>query len=156
MKTNENLNLNVDTVRERLRNGPGLDLYKISLEKSIRDECVTRLFIASTYGGNPQATAPTIRPKLLKKHGLNDWLFCNLGHHPQGPQVPGAPGLMYSIDGDTDYWPGTRRLFTRIMVSPALWQYMGQYTMARALPLSKEEWAGQDPKVFSDLSLTKV
>lgn len=152
VKKNENLVFNVDTVRERLRNGPGLDIFLITLEKSIRDEAVSRKFMSHQYGGSSQATSPNISKKFLEKHGLNDWLYLSLDYHPHAPQVPGAPGLFFSV-GDPGVWEGESRVFTRITQNPALWQYMGQYELTSAPSLTKEEWHEQPHKAFFFISL---
>ncbi|KAF5372045.1 hypothetical protein D9615_008076 [Tricholomella constricta] len=145
VKKKEGRGLSMDTVRDRLL-PIGLDPYPISLERSIQDVTITRKFLSAHYGGNTQATFPTIRRALLNEHGLDDFMYPNLDFNPHAPEMPGAPGLFFAADGEAAHdWPEIERVITRIR--QGIWQYQGQYKMTPAPSLTKAEWACQKSKV---------
>lgn len=137
-----------DTLRERFQAlGPsGLDLYPITLDKSLQDVMVSRVFMSAEYGGGSQAVCPTIGKKHIEKHGMNDFMFLHPEYQPVAPQVPGACGLFMSPGTSVGHeWPSVQRLFTRIESN--VWQYMGMYRLMSSPSLTKREWADQDRKV---------
>lgn len=131
-----------------------MDPFPIDLDRTLVEETVSRKFKSNVYGGNPQKAFPIISEKKLQEHGLNDFMYLTLDHHPHAPQVPGAPGLYFSC-GWTDYEvyePTIRRYFIRLCEQPKAlwqyqWQYQGQYTFVESTPLTTEEWASQNPEV---------
>lgn len=165
VKKKKNLAFSLDTVRERLR-GIGYDLFQITLDKATQDITVTREFLSDQYGGNPQAIFPTISEENFRRHGLDDFMFPSFSvsfsnllivlpvsvdirvpkYHPHCPEVPGAPGLYFETTLKlVKVWPKEQRIITRL--DSGVWQYQGQYKLARAASLTKEEWNAQKPQV---------
>jgi len=69
--------------------------------------------------------------------------------HPDGPSLPGAPGLWLDCS-DSDMSRKDMRLVVRVKdTSPTLWQYMGQYDVEPSDPLSLQEWIMQSEQVQS-------
>ena len=136
----------IETVWNRL-NAIGHKPYPITLDGSIAGVTVTREFMTEVYGGNTQETFPSIRIEKLRIHGLDDFMYPNLAFNPCAPQTPGAPGLFFKACGrPADDWPMVQRVITRIERN--VWHYVGQYKLAPAPSLTKEEWAFEDPQVF--------
>lgn len=134
------------TVRRRLK-PIGIDIQSqyFTLDQATREAQVTRMFMSKTYGGNLQQTYPSIGAEFLAIHGMNDFMYINKQYQIEAPELPGAPGLFFcSGDHDTNW---TRRVLVRL--KPGIWQYLGQYQMARAyIPfLTREEWAAEPKKV---------
>jgi hypothetical protein len=150
LKKLQNIGLSADTVRERMKS-IGYDLYDISLDKSTQDMTVTREYMSNQYGRSAHSTFPKISKKNLALHGLDNFMYLNLDFNPHAPQVPGAPGLFFDVNSDSDTppsgdeRPSTMRLFSRIQRK--VWLYCGQYLLKRVASLTKEEWAEQLPKV---------
>ncbi|KAG5639143.1 hypothetical protein H0H81_006402 [Sphagnurus paluster] len=139
----------LNTLLDRLR-PIGLDPYPIPLDRKTQDVMVTRKFMSQTYGGSPQETYPNIAPKNQALHNFRDFMYLHMDYNSHAPQVPGAPGLYFDTSNGLPAGPipGTWRVLTRITsTTPVLWQYQGQYVMAPAPSLTKEEWASQSPKV---------
>jgi hypothetical protein len=145
VKKDERKEFDLDTIYRRLANNRQKP-YPIDLPSTIRDSPVKRLFMAQTYGGSPVNTFPRIRPELLAKHGYDDFMYLTLLYNPNAPQVPGCPGLFYEccdfLDGER---AKIRRLF--ILLGNGWWLYVGQYSLARANSLTKEEWNSQTSTV---------
>ncbi|KAF5371998.1 hypothetical protein D9615_008133 [Tricholomella constricta] len=141
--------LNADTVRARL-SSIGFDLVPIPLERAITDATFSRRFLSDHYGGNLRSTFPTISSKYFETHGLDDFMYMNLKHSPHAPQVPGAPGLWYTV-GQYPYLiradPRPKRMRVFAMLVSGIWQYQGQYALTPADSLTRQEWAAQDPKL---------
>ncbi|KAF8173838.1 hypothetical protein K438DRAFT_131217 [Mycena galopus ATCC 62051] len=91
--------LSLDTVIARLsaQNIP-FEPYPIDLEPDIRDVTVRRDFMTQEYGGNSQETFPTIAEKFWRKTGMRYFMYLNLNFNPRCPEIPGAPGLIFSAD----------------------------------------------------------
>ncbi|KAH6873719.1 hypothetical protein BKA70DRAFT_282133 [Coprinopsis sp. MPI-PUGE-AT-0042] len=131
------------------------DLFPITLDREIRDVCVSRVFLSKTWGGGFVATFPTIGAEKLDQHGLDDFMFPGPDTQPGVPEVPGAPGLWLDVDDHEGTWWGKHnldgdkptRLFTRIVSKPALWQYQGQYRIRAAQTLTADEWRQQKAEV---------
>jgi hypothetical protein len=137
--------MSMDSVHHRLRD-IGYDPYPIPLAKDIQDVTFTRHFISYHYGGNTQEPFPSIGQFFLDKHGLDDFMYPNLEYNPHAPEVPGAPGLFFEAIGGPAYnWPQEQRVISRIKQGE--WQYQGQYVLAPAKSLTKEEWGSQRPNV---------
>ncbi|KAK0448108.1 hypothetical protein EV421DRAFT_1706184 [Armillaria borealis] len=126
-------------------------VYPVNLDPEIRDFAVDRRFMSQFWGGNTQETFPNIAQKFLDVHHTNDFMYLNLNMNPHAPQMPGAPGLFFSSRSNVGsaewYRSGTQRVFSRI--DSKKWQYMGQYEMERAAPLTVEEWGRQHHAVVS-------
>ncbi|TFK65834.1 hypothetical protein BDN72DRAFT_772867 [Pluteus cervinus] len=139
------MQLSRDTVRERL-SSIGLGLFPVPLDKHAQDDAFSRHFIQSIYGGNIQQTSPTIIEKYYQKTGIRDFLYLNLLFHPHAPEVPGAPGMYFSIGRyPAGEWDELMTLFTRL--DSNIWGYMGLYQMTPAPSLTKEEWREQSEKM---------
>ncbi|KAF9459631.1 hypothetical protein BDZ94DRAFT_1003900 [Collybia nuda] len=67
VKKKKNMDLSIDTVRERLRN-IGYDLYPVPLDKETQDITVTRQFMSAQYGGNPMEMFPKVSKEKLAVH----------------------------------------------------------------------------------------
>ncbi|KAJ7165915.1 hypothetical protein C8R46DRAFT_997025 [Mycena filopes] len=74
--------------------------FQIDLEKDILDVAVRRDFMSGEYGGNSQDAYPSIGAAFVAKTGKDNFAYLNLVYNPHCPQVPGAPGLMFSVDYD--------------------------------------------------------
>ena len=122
--------------------------YPVPLEKLVQDFPVTRQFLSSLYGGNLQKTFLEISEEKFAVHGLGDFVYPNLVLNPYAPETSGAPGLFFApSDTPAGQWEQVQRVISRIDRSQ--WQYVGQYRMAPAASLTKDEWASQTPKVYS-------
>ncbi|KAF8553940.1 hypothetical protein OG21DRAFT_1164436 [Imleria badia] len=121
--------------------------YNVGLDPAIRDVTTSRIFTSKQWGGNTQSTFPSIRPDMLARHGLNDFMYLNLFFNPHAPQWPGAPGLFFDpgVDWEAHERPGIWRVLVRLKSN--YWLYVGQYQCTPALSLSIEEWKSQAPKV---------
>lgn len=121
--------------------------YDVTLDPAIRDVTTTRAFTSKQWGGNTQSTFPSIRPDMLARHGMNDFMYLNLFFNPHAPQSPGAPGLFFasSVCPEADEWPSIERVLVRLKSNR--WLYVGQYQCAPAPSLTPEEWTSQAPKV---------
>jgi hypothetical protein len=82
---------------------------------------------------------------------MDDFMYIIPEHNPLGPQVPGAPGLLFECDEllcEQAERARIRRLFIRIKSGGiALWIYLGQYNIEAAASLTKEEWVLQKTSV---------
>ncbi|KAF8553944.1 hypothetical protein OG21DRAFT_1164532 [Imleria badia] len=121
--------------------------YNVCLDPGIRDVTTSRTFTSKQWGGNTQSTFPSIRPDLLARHGLNDFMYLNLFINPHAPQWPGAPGLWFSpgVNWEARERPGIWRVLVRLKSN--CWLYVGQYQCTPALSLTIEEWKSQAPRV---------
>ncbi|KAF9558416.1 hypothetical protein CPC08DRAFT_559716 [Agrocybe pediades] len=110
---------------------------------------VTRRFLSSTYGGNPQEAFPKPSQKFLNIHGMDDWMYINPNYQPEAPQLPGAPGLFFGSQPSDEGYKEVLRVFTRI--KDGIWQYMGMYELKGCTPpsLTRAEWQEQPQKVRS-------
>ncbi|PBK65556.1 hypothetical protein ARMSODRAFT_891541 [Armillaria solidipes] len=128
-----------------------MQVYPVNLDPEIRDFTVDRRFMSQFWGGNNQETFPKIAQKFLDVHHMDDFMYLNLNMNPHAPQMPGAPGLFFSSRSNVGnaewYRSETQRVFSRI--DSWKWQYMGQYKMERAAPLTVEEWNRQHHVVVS-------
>lgn len=130
----------------------GIDPFPVSLDRSIRDVDISRLFLSHEYGGSPQDTFPSIRKAKLEEHGLDDFMCLNLDFNPCAPATPGAPGLFFETHwGPTGPWPKIQRVICRL--SAGQWLYQGQYRLAPSESLTKEEWAQESQRVRPLLKL---
>lgn len=135
--------LSEDVVRRRMaRVAP----YPVTLDPAITGVTTTRTFTSKQWGGNTQATFPKIRPDMLARHGLDDFMFLNLYFNPHAPQSPGAPGLFFasSVHPEASAWPTIERVLVRLKSN--CWLYVGQYQCTPAPSLTPEEWTSQAPK----------
>jgi len=96
VKKGEALAFSLDTVRERMR-GIGFEPFPVSLDASILDFHVSRLYLSDVYGGNHADTFPAMSKKRLEKHGLDNFMYLNLDMNLFGPEKPGSPGLFFGI-----------------------------------------------------------
>ncbi|KAF9558415.1 hypothetical protein CPC08DRAFT_667608 [Agrocybe pediades] len=149
VKKKKDIELTLDTIWNRLIPIGGLKLFDITLPKVNLDVMVTRQFLSSTYGGNPQRMCPKPSKKFLDVHGMNDWMYLNPDYQHVAPQVPGAPGLCFDSEEADEDFDGMKRVFTRIQ--SGFWQYMGTYEIKRSTPpaLTMAEWRDQPRKVRS-------
>lgn len=147
MKTKDRGTLSADSIRARLT-PIGLKPFPITLDRVTQGTLVSRAYLSETYGGNSQAMFPKVAEDKAKEHGIHHWGFMHLDYQPMAPQLPGAPGLVYSIaPGDLDRFVEPRHTFTRMNMSE--WQYMGTYQLGPCEPLSREEWISLGPAVAS-------
>ncbi|KAK0205880.1 hypothetical protein DFS33DRAFT_1380958 [Desarmillaria ectypa] len=115
IKKMKNLELSLDTVQNRIK---GMRVYGVHLDPNIRDCAVDRRFMSQFWGGNTQETFPNIAQKSLDIH----------------PQFEHEPACSASAWGT----------WAILFFSNGKWQYMGQYKMERAAPLTVEEWKKQE------------
>ncbi|KAN0092780.1 hypothetical protein V8E55_003564 [Tylopilus felleus] len=136
--------LSEDVVNGRVAAVPS---YDVDLDPAVRDVTTTRLFTSKQWGGNTQSTFPNIRPEMLARHGLDDFMYLNLFLNPHAPQWPGAPGLFFtsSVNPTAHEWPKIERVLVRLKSN--CWLYVGQYQCTPAPSLTTDEWKSQAPKV---------
>ncbi|KAJ7174472.1 hypothetical protein C8R46DRAFT_892258 [Mycena filopes] len=133
--------------------------FQIDLEKDILDVAVRRGFMSGEYGGNSQDAYPSIGAAFVAKTGKDNFAYLNLVYNPHCPQVPGAPGLMFSLDydfalelsddeeeeeeegGDDD------RMIVFARLDTNTWQYQGLYATREAPLLTAAEWKQQASNV---------
>lgn len=119
--------------------------FEPPISQDVRDVAVSREFLSSLYGGNPQETFPKVGKDFLARHGLNDFMYPSLDYNPAAPQIPGAPGLFVATSGHGWEWPEVQRVITRI--APNHWQYVGQYKLSPTESLTTREWREQSELV---------
>ncbi|KAH6884378.1 hypothetical protein BKA70DRAFT_1339781 [Coprinopsis sp. MPI-PUGE-AT-0042] len=120
------------------------DLFPITLDREIRDVCVSRVFLSKTWGGGFVATFPTICEEKFNQHGLNDFMFPGLvlslefqrflEHLASGSMLMTTRGH----GGENTIWMETRLC----VCSPALFT-RGQYRSRAARTLTADEWRQQ-------------
>lgn len=128
------LQLSDNSVNRRL-DANGVRPLKLYHDPGFLERAFSRGHISSVYGGSFQpvfvnVSAQRVRDGITKYLGLKqDW-------NPHLPRVPGAGGLVL-----------TRKLHPPGVSVPLFvcqdvnkWQYMGQYEMAAADPVSLDEW----------------
>ncbi|KXN88485.1 hypothetical protein AN958_07151 [Leucoagaricus sp. SymC.cos] len=125
-------------------------LYEVPLPQDIRDTTVTRAFISSIYGGNPQETLPRMGKKFLAQHGLDDFMFPSLDYNPEAAQIPGAPGLFFGAGEPAQEWAPIQRVITRI--NSGAWLYVGQYSFTPTESLTLEELYDQPARFHTTWS----
>jgi len=138
--------LSDEVVEKRFAPLGGLKAFVINLSLAELDMMVSRLFMASVYGGNSQETFPSIGQEKLAQHGMNDFMYLHLDYQPCAPQIPGRPGLWFDTEKGDE--PFVARVLTRDLRC-AMWQYVGQYDVRPAVSLTREEWLNQKNKVRS-------
>ncbi|KDR85749.1 hypothetical protein GALMADRAFT_234810 [Galerina marginata CBS 339.88] len=121
----------------------GFEGYEVNLDQDVRDAVVSRLFMSNRYGGNTQDPFPKIRAELVAQHGMNDFMYVNVMFHPQGPQLPGKPGIFLSPKPKVR--PGAWRVLTRLQSNE--WLFVGMYVVQLCASLTREEWNSLEPKV---------
>lgn len=143
--------LSEDVVNGRVAAVPS---YDVDLDPAVRDVTTTRLFTSKQWGGNTQSTFPNIRPEMLARHGLDDFMYLNLFLNPHAPQWPGAPGLFFtsSVNPTAHEWPKIERVLVRLKSN--CWLYVGQYQCTPAPSLTTDEWKSQAPKVNTLVSMS--
>ncbi|KAF9475824.1 hypothetical protein BDN70DRAFT_883214 [Pholiota conissans] len=138
------------TLTDRLK-PIGLDIQDqyFTIDQVTREITVTRLFMASTYGGNMQATFPRPSQEFLDIHGMDDFMYLPTEYQPEAPQLPGAPGL-WLRPGSRGDLEGQQRVFSKIILAGGAkmgsrYQYQGQYEVRAANPptLTVQEWRNQ-------------
>lgn len=140
--------LSEDSIRARLGPLLGLEPFPIPLDRVTQGALVSRAYLTSVYGGSSQAMFPKISAANVEKHGMAHWGYMHLDYQPMAPQLPGAPGLVYSTaPGDLDYHIESEGHYIFTRMSASEWQYMGKYRMDTCEPLSKEEWISLGPTV---------
>ncbi|KAH6873721.1 hypothetical protein BKA70DRAFT_1352592 [Coprinopsis sp. MPI-PUGE-AT-0042] len=133
----ENLRFDLNVLWSRLVTaGIPPDLFPITLDREIRDVCVSRVFMSKMWGGSSQEAFPHIGKDFT--HGLTDFMYPGPDSQPGAPEVPGAPGLWLDLEDETGtHWIASggerpKRLFTRIMKQPCLWQYQEEWRQQKA------------------------
>ncbi|KAF8121770.1 hypothetical protein EV363DRAFT_1184268 [Boletus edulis] len=121
----------------------GYDTFDIKIPKDLLGATATREFTTRTWGGSMQATFPKIGKEFT--HGLDDFMYLSLLYDPQAPRWPGSPGLFFRFKDEGEAWPKIMRLVVRLRNNA--WQYMGQYKLTAAPPLTPDEWNAQSFKV---------
>ncbi|KAF8556224.1 hypothetical protein OG21DRAFT_1483294 [Imleria badia] len=140
VKAEEIISENV--VRDRLAL-IGYDTFDLDVPQDILDATATREFTTRIWGGSKQATFPKIGKEFT--HGLDDFMCISLLYDPHAPRWPGSPGLIFKFRDDGQEWPKIMRLIVRLRDN--VWQYMGQYKLTAAPPLTPDEWNAQSLKV---------
>ncbi|KAN0093024.1 hypothetical protein V8E55_003808 [Tylopilus felleus] len=130
-------------VRDRLAR-IGYETFDLDVPRDIRvDATATRAFTSRIWGGSMQTTFPRIGNRFT--HGLDDFMYVSLLYDPHAPRWPGSPGLLFRFRDDGRAWPKTMRVIVRLRRNA--WQYMGQYELTAAPPLTLEEWNAQSVQV---------
>lgn len=130
------MEFSLSTLRDRLKEG-GLDQFKISLEREIWEQTVSRAFMSSVYGGGAQNTFPDIGQAKFAEHGIRHFMYVNSSLHVHAPGWPGNPGLFFDCEG----WDDQGRIHkTFARIEPSKWNYVGDYVLVPVEPLRTREW----------------
>ncbi|CCL98679.1 uncharacterized protein FIBRA_00681 [Fibroporia radiculosa] len=128
--------LNADIIQARLL-AMSVQSYPVTVRPTLRDITVNRKFMSQVYGGSPQSMCPSINMK-NRTHRFRNFLFPTLMLNPHAPKEPGEPGLLLRVTKDAAWQPGDQKLL--VGLRQGTYRYMGEYTMVRAEPLSREEY----------------
>ena len=164
--------------KDIIRKVPGTQ-FAVTLDPKIRDILVTREFMRSWFGTHyyHQFCEPSV--DMVRKHGFDHFVFVNgvraIGKMilfvspclneahpftqdstPQAPTAPGQPGLVTLFDERP--WPAydRYRVFGRVQMSPARWQYLGLYKVTKLPAWTPEEMQRQRWTVRLSLSITRI
>ncbi|KAH0833093.1 hypothetical protein J3R83DRAFT_12085 [Lanmaoa asiatica] len=118
-------------------------MFDLKVPSDILDTTTTRDVTTRIWGGCRLATFPKIGRRFT--HGLDDFMYTSLLYNPHAPHWPGSPGLIFKFRDDGQEWPKIMRLIVRLRDNA--WQYMGQYKLTAAHPLTLDEWNAQSFKV---------
>lgn len=129
-------------VRHRLAS-IGHDTLDINVPRNILETTTNRRIMSRIWGGNTRSRFPKINKGFT--HGLDDFMYANLLYDPHAPRRPGSPGLIFQFKDEGQEWPKIMRLIIRLRGN--VWQYMGQYKLTAAPPLTPVEWRAQSIKV---------
>jgi hypothetical protein len=111
---------------------------------------ITRMDIATIYGGESVSSFPKIRKEAQERHPYRNFLHGNFDHNPFMPPEPGWPGLYFRLDEVHDHKdpegnPIEYRTFARHVDKRCV--YLGQYTFSKLESISKQEWRELPDKV---------
>lgn len=118
---------------------------EIEINPEFHAKAVTRAFLTSKYGGNPNTTwcpiADTTRRE--KGHDIQIYFCPNVSWSPNLPRAPGLPGLFNvpRAGMEVEEMP----MFVGLNVNK--WVYMGHYVGVPQGPLSDEEIQSLGEKV---------
>ncbi|KAF9533480.1 hypothetical protein CPB83DRAFT_731994, partial [Crepidotus variabilis] len=127
-----------DTVRDSRLALINHHVFEVKVPAAIKDQQVTREFMATTYGGSMQATRPKIKPSKVLRHGYDKFAYLHICYHPHAPRYPGQNGLFYSTKSGQN-WDGIYKVFTRDS-KKASWWYDGEYESIAGPALTIDEW----------------
>jgi len=124
--------------------------FIVDLDPKIRDVLVTREYMGAYFGAQQRSTFSKPTQEQFNKHGYDHFVFVHgvrtsgktlplrvsvsffteartftQDTSPQAPTAPGEPGLVTEFKS----WPAydRYRIFGRVKMNPAKWQYMGLY-----------------------------
>ncbi|KAH6884380.1 hypothetical protein BKA70DRAFT_1339783 [Coprinopsis sp. MPI-PUGE-AT-0042] len=149
----ENLRFDLNVLWSRLVTaGIPPDLFPITLDREIRDVCVSRVFMSKMWGGSSQEAFPHIGKEFYAR--ADRLMYPGPDSQPGAPEGPGAPGLWLDLEDETGtHWiaSGGERLSAcsrALCKQPCLWQYQGQYRVRIAeRNMTAEEWRQQKATV---------
>ena len=104
---------------------------------------VSRRFLRETYGGSDQAfIAHGKRHSNPSSDAIRNFVFPTPDVNPDMPISPGYAGLLLSCRHEIlENGPWT--LFRRVQISPALWEYCGEYENSLAGSMSSQDFTNQ-------------
>lgn len=133
-----------DTVQARFRQANAQSLG-IELDTEFHAQAVTRDFLSSKYGGNPNTTWCQIAEATRRQKGHDiPMYFCpNISWSPNLPRAPGLPGLFNVPRAGVEI----EELPMIVGINVNKWVYMGHYVGVPQRPLSREEIESLGEKV---------
>ena len=132
-------------VWDRLKDQNGdIPWYHVDASEAIRDLTYPRYYLSKRFGGSPVMSFPTISPKKLREHGIDNFAFLSTDMNPHAPTRPGAPGLFFRPDFNAPP-PGDKRLF--VILKGYRWLYCGTYRFTVSRSLTADEWMNQSKRV---------
>ena len=127
----------------------GYHTLDIKIPRDLLEVTTTRCVTSRIWGGCTRATFPKIGKEFT--HGLHDFMYTCPLYDPHVPRLPGSPGLIFKLRDDSQEWPKIMRLIVRLR--DGAWQYMGQYKLTAAPPLTPGEWNAQSLQVTPRLAV---
>ncbi|KAG9019565.1 hypothetical protein FRB90_000473 [Tulasnella sp. 427] len=135
-----------DFVQERLRRANANSLG-IVVEPEFHAQGVTRAFLSSKFGGNPNHTLCPIAEATRRKkgHDLETYFCPNISWSPNLPRAPGLPGLSNVSREDASI----KKMPMFVGLNVNKWVYMGHYIGEPQGPLTQEEINGIGAKALN-------
>ncbi|EIW83821.1 hypothetical protein CONPUDRAFT_163116 [Coniophora puteana RWD-64-598 SS2] len=141
IKPSDALELSPRNVYLRLTSCDALRILQPLYPPAFLATTVRRKVIRAAFGGS-FGIFPEILPKSEALRGFGNFAFLSLEAQRHAPQLPGAPGLFFDVDGTKMPYEVECRVMVR--TSPDKWLYVGQYTFVRTGTMSGEEWNAQN------------
>ncbi|KAF8888971.1 hypothetical protein CPB85DRAFT_1231587, partial [Mucidula mucida] len=121
--------------------------YPIPMDQADVSVPARRTFFAKYFGGPPQGTYCSSGKDSHVKHPeakrRRDFMCLQMQWNPNGPLIPGAPGLFFGR-GREDVWTADMSpLSVLICLQSNQWLYLGEYKLGKSPTLTTREWKAQ-------------